>query len=121
MTAKSLPPINTRLAKDLVWHENTNHALDCKWVDTTGIFQISEDLVLFVAGETRGLACDSFKAGTAAAQERAETMIRSMCRIADIAQDLAEKHASACGTPAQEAAWDMAMRFKALGLPPDGA
>lgn len=58
----------------LEWTESTETALDCDWVDSFGLYQISE-AVLFIGHTPSGVEFDTVEAAKAAAQTDYERRI----------------------------------------------
>lgn len=61
--------------KPLVWIDNPDQALDCWMVDDFGLYQITDELVLFAGHESTGRKFDTLVAAKAAAQADYEARI----------------------------------------------
>jgi len=61
--------------RPLVWIDNPDQALDCWMVDDFGLYQITDELVLFTGHESTGRKFDALEAAKAAAQSDYEARI----------------------------------------------
>lgn len=70
-------PFSAGKMKPLVWGENADTSLDCAWVDDFGIYQITDEHILFIGHASDGVCFDTLDAAKAAAQADYEARILS--------------------------------------------
>lgn len=63
--------------KPLVWNDDPSSALDCAWIDVFGLYQITDEDVLFIGHDCIGTAHKTTEAAKAAAQADYEARILS--------------------------------------------
>lgn len=61
--------------KPLAWSDDPSSALDCAWIDNFGLYQITDEAVLFVGHELTGTQYPTIAAAKAAAQADYEARI----------------------------------------------
>ena len=61
--------------KPLAWSDDPSSALDCAWIDNFGLYQITDEAVLFVGHDSTGTQYPTIAAAKAAAQADYEDRI----------------------------------------------
>ena len=111
LAGASVEGVLMTVAAPLVWKRLPAKGVDAGWGDTNGLYEISDENVLFVRNLTSGIPHDDFKSAVATAQADFDHLIAAGSRVSQLAQAMAFEHGNHRGSDFEKGAYDMAMRI----------